>query len=95
MPFFPSSLGGEKHPPPKCHSQRLVIPCPVTQLASDTLQDRRVIRASLDPALTGEEVPPSPLGLAGGAVALLPPWLSPAGEASLVQLPLAAPLAAR
>lgn len=56
--LFLSSPWGNKYPPTKCHSLRLVIPAPVTQLASDTLQLRHVVRSCLDPALSVGEVPP-------------------------------------
>lgn len=91
--LFPSSPWGKKYPSTKCHSSRLVILFPVTQLASDTLRVRHVIRSCLDPALTVEEMPPPPLGLACDAVVLLSPRLSPARGSSLAQL-LLSPLVA-
>lgn len=76
---FPSSLWEMTYPLTKCHSLRLVILCPVRQLASDTLQVRHVISSCLDPVLTVEEMlPPLTSGFDSWCQVLLSPSLSPA-----------------
>lgn len=87
--LFPSALWEMTHPPTKCHSLRLVILCPVRQLASDTLQVRHVISSCLDPVLTVEEMlPPLTSGFGSWCQVLLSPWLSPAAAAFTPRCPL-------
>lgn len=87
--LFPSSLWEMTYRPTKCHSLRLVILCPVRQLASDMLQVRHVISSCLDSVLTVEEMPPPLTSVFGfGCQVLLSPWLSPAAAAFTPRCPL-------